>query len=126
MQRAVAQQAGHGGAVEPGPVDHPPAPACFEVVQLDDHVHMGTVAPAGTAPLMVEEEAADVDHGVGPAGHRRARFGIEGAVEHPAVVEGLGQVQRAIGLRRLAGSGRARTSQTLMARLTPATVSGMR
>ena len=94
---------------------------------------------------MVQEEPADVDQGIGPAGgrcpggiavvggrrtqrrgHHRPTLGIEGAVEHVAVIQGLGQVQGPLRLGRLSRLGVARDFHAAMARATPATVSGAR
>ena len=101
--------------------------------------------PARSLALVVEEEAADVDERIGPSGggcgggvgaidggqaqrggHGGPSLGIEAAVEDVAVIEGLRQVQRSLGLGRLGrlGSGPGRPRRH--GRQQPATLSGAR
>lgn len=107
MHGAVTEQPGQGGTVELGAVDHPPAPARLEVLQLDDHVEVRSVAAAGPALLVIEEEPAHLDEGVGPAcgeadgkilipvwrsqaqggSHHCATLGVECRIKDPAVIQ---------------------------------------
>ena len=142
---AVAEQPGEGGTVERRPVDDVAAAAGLQVLELDHHVDVRAVTTAGVGLLVIEEEPADVDEGVRPPGgrgrhqvgpvrsgqpqrgrHDGATFSIERAIENPAVVEGAREVQRALRTLGSVGSGRLRASQYPMARLTPATVMGIR
>jgi len=52
------------------PVDHAPAPAGKEILDVDDHVEVRAVPTAGEGLLVVEEEPADVDQGIGPSAGR--------------------------------------------------------
>ncbi len=77
MHGRVAQQGVHAGAVDDGPVHHPPTSGRLQVVEVDHHVEVGPVAPAGALGLVVQEEPAHVDQGIGPTpgrGAGRLRF----------------------------------------------------
>src|SRR6185503_13610397 len=65
VQRAVAQDRGGGGRVEDGAVGEGGAAAAVGVVQGHDHVDVGAVPAPGAGLLVVEEEPADLDQGVG-------------------------------------------------------------
>src|SRR5215218_10253797 len=122
VQRGVAQQPVDAGPVEAGAVGGGGAGAGVGEVafEVDDQVEMGAVAATAAGLLVVQEVAADVAQGVGPAGGggagglavvvgglREAQgggqqftgLGAQAAVGAPPVGQGAGQVQR-LGPRR--------------------------
>src|SRR5918995_1701879 len=117
VQGGIAQQPLDAGPIEPGAVGGGGTGGGVGEVTLevDDQVEMGAVAATAAVLLVVQEVAADVAQGVGPAGGRGAGglavvvgaggeaqgggqqltgLGAQGAVGAPAVIEGAGQVQR--------------------------------
>ncbi len=77
MKRAVAQQRLDAGALEGSAVDHLPAPAGQQVVEVDHHVDMGAVPAAPAVVLVVQEEPAQVHQGVGsPLGGGAGRLSL--------------------------------------------------
>jgi len=70
VQGTVAQQLGDAGGIQGGTIHHPATSSLDEILEVHHHVDVGPVAAPGVGALVVEEEAGDVDQGIGPAGGR--------------------------------------------------------
>ncbi|HEX8770613.1 MAG TPA: hypothetical protein VF711_07590, partial [Acidimicrobiales bacterium] len=101
----VAQQALEGAAVEAGTVEeagHGVVGEQIAVGGLDDHVEMGPVATSEAVALVVQEEATDVDEGIGAPGGR-SPAGLAVDVVDGGQAQGGGQKLTALGVEAALG-----------------------